>query len=107
MADLINASANTILVTATSTASGAVLLPAAGLTLRVVNEGPSTAYIAIGGSTVAATVATGTKSTTATPILAGSDVCFSIAYYAGEKYVSVITDSGNSVRLWFQVSEGE
>jgi hypothetical protein len=107
MADLFNASANTILVTASGTASAAVPLPAAGLTLRVVSEGPSTAYIAIGGASILATAATGTKSATSTPILAGSDVCFSIAYYSGEKYVSAITDSGNSVRLWFQVSEGE
>lgn len=107
MADLIGASANTILIPVSTTASASVQLPDSGLTLRVVSEGPSTCFFAVGVTGVQATVPTATKSKTSTPVIAGSDVCFSIAYPAGERFISFICDTGGSARVWVQVSEGQ
>jgi hypothetical protein len=109
MQQLLSAQTACVSMTAGTTASAALPLPVKLTTLRVVNEGPNTAFIAVGTSqTVLATLppalGTVTPSTTSTCVLAGSDVDFSLpddqVYY-----FSAITRSGTAV-LDIQVGEG-
>lgn len=109
MADFINASARTISVSVTSTASSPTQLPERGNTLRVANEGPSTVYIAVGGAGVAATVpgtSFATATTTSTPVLAGEDTAFTVNWTGGETHLSAICASGQTARLFVQAGEG-
>ena len=96
--------ASTIAVSATSTASAAVAIPGQGSSIRISNEGPNNAYIAVGMADVAATVPTGTGTTTCTPIFAGADVIFTKTA-ATDGYISAITQAGQTARL--NVSSGE
>lgn len=72
------ANAKTLPISATASASTSAALPAAGNTLRVVNEGPNDAFISVGSGTQIATLPNATPTATSTPVLAGSDVCFTI-----------------------------
>lgn len=76
----INAQIKVLKVAVTTTASTSGALPAIGNTLRVVNDGPNTAFISVGtGSQTATVPATSNPVATCTPILAGEDASFTIA----------------------------
>lgn len=103
------ADAQVFSISVTSTASTAALFgktPVANSTntVRLVNEGPNRCYIAVGGSTVAATVPTGTAAATATPVLAGEDVTLDIL--PGHTYISAICRAGETATLIVQNDEG-
>lgn len=66
-------------------------------TVRIVNEGPNRAYIAVGSSTVAATVPSGTAASTATPILPGEDITVSVI--PGHTHISAICRSSETATL--------
>ena len=102
---LFNVSALTQRVAATTSASASVALPAAGQTVRIVNHGPNDAYVAIGTAAQTAVVPTGTPSASATPVLAGSDVTFSIASFGSVNNISAITATGTAT-LDVQVDGG-
>lgn len=65
--------------------------------VRIVNEGPNNAYIAVGASTVTATVPTGTAAATATPVLAGTDITLSVI--PGETHISAICRASATATL--------
>ena len=104
MQTLLSAQSPAFLISATTTATAAVALPAKESTVRVVNEGPNNAYICIAAAPTAATVPTATAAATCTPVLAGSDVAFSIPVDQ-VYYISAITKVGTAT-LDVQIGEG-
>lgn len=96
--------ASCINVAVTTVASASVALPGVGDTVRIVNEGPNNAYVAIGPNAQTATLPTTTAATTCTPVLANSDVSLSIPWVAGLQ-ISAITRTGTAT-LDIQVGTG-
>ncbi len=96
--------APSILITATETATAAVALPGSGNTVRVVNTGTKTAYVAATSAGIAAVVPSGTASRFATAILAGSDVTFGRSL--GATLISAIVATGDTSTT-LVVSSGE
>jgi P pilus assembly chaperone PapD len=91
----------------TTTASASITLPGTGSVVRIVNEGPNHAYVAIGINTQTATVPTTTPTFTSTPILAGTDSTFTIPDGNGVKMqLSAICGTGTAT-LDIQVGEGQ
>ncbi len=68
----------TLPISVTSTASTSVALPAIGNVIRIVNEGPSVAFVSVGTGAQTATLPNATPTSTSTPILAGEDAVFSM-----------------------------
>lgn len=94
------ASTYSISVTATaSTATAFTVTPSAVVnnTIRLINEGPNNCYIAVGVSTVEATVPTGTPNATSTPVLAGSEIVLSIAQ--SQTHISAICRTSQTATL--------
>jgi len=103
--NLFSAQSKTILVAATTTASTSVAMPAAGNTVRLVNEGPNNVYVAIGATAQTATLpAAGAGTATCTPVLVGGDITLSIAADSAQQ-ISAITRTGTA-SLNIQVGEG-
>lgn len=100
-----DAQANAITLAVTSTASVSVALPNLGNTLRIVNEGPNIAFIATGASAQVATLPTTSAANTCTPVLAGSDVSFTISNIA-VRQISAICRAAGTAALTIQVGEG-
>ena len=100
-------SSSGISVPATATALVAVAMPTSqGSGVRVVNEGPSVVFIAIGASTVLATLpTTGTGAVTCTPVLVGEDVIFARNPYT-DTFISTICRSAGTAVLTVQCGEG-
>lgn len=98
------AQSNTINITATTTASASVPLPGRGEVVRIVNEGASIAYFSIGSGAQTATLPSTTAKATSTPILAGTDMTFSVPDVAGLQ-ISAITATGTAT-LDVQVGMG-
>ena len=73
-----SAQALTLPITVTATASASTALPAVGNSIRIVNEGPNVAFVSIGTGSQTATLPNATSTATSTPVLAGSDIVFSI-----------------------------
>jgi hypothetical protein len=92
-------------VSVTSTASTSAALPGQGNVLRVVNEGPNTAFISVGSGTQTATLPNATAVATSTPVLAGSDVVFSIPNDAVYN-ISAICRAAGTATLDVSVGEG-
>lgn len=92
-------------VTATTGALTAVLLPSAsgteatvaqGDSLLFFNEGPNNAWIALGGSSVAATLPTsGNGARTCTPVPAGAIITYTRSP-GNDLYISTITRTGTA-----------
>lgn len=99
-----NAQAQTISVSVTTAASASAALPAAGNSIRIVNEGPNHAYVSIGTGTQTATLPGASGTATCTPVLAGSDITLSIPA-SGVQNFSAITRTGTAT-LDVQVGEG-
>jgi len=104
MVQLFSAQALTLPVSVTTTASTSAALPSTGNSLRVSNEGPDDAFISVGSGTQTATLPNATATRTSTPVMAGTDMVFSIPASALE--ISAITRSGTAT-LDCQVGEGE
>ena len=101
----ISAQAKTLSVSVTTASSTAANLPAVGNTVRIVNEGPNNAYVAISAAGTTATVPTGTAAATETPVLAGTDIALDIDGMT-QMMICAITATG-SATLRMQVSDGE
>lgn len=101
-----SAQSKTLKVSVTTSASTSGALPGvAGNSLRVVNEGPNTAFISIGTTSQTATVpATSSPVATCTPVLPGSDVVFTVPADAVQN-ISAITATGTAT-LYVSVGEG-
>lgn len=73
-----NCNALTFSISATTSASAPVNLPALGNSIRIVNEGPGNAFISVHLAGTNATLPTGTAANSSTTILSGEDCIFSI-----------------------------
>ena len=93
----------TLLVSVTGTASTSAPLPV-GQNIRICNTGSVTAYVHVTQGAAVATVPTGTAAQSATTVLAGEDVIFSINSNKVHN-ISAITASGTTT-LTVQVGEG-
>lgn len=106
-----SASALGITVAATASALTAVALPQgsdtnAGNSIRIVNEGPNICFIALGASTVLATLpTTGAGTRTCVPVLAGEDVILSRTPNT-DVYISTICRAAGTATLTVQIGEG-
>lgn len=107
-----SATALTITVAGTQTALTAVALPVgtdvttAGNSIRVVNEGPNICFIALGASTVLATLpTTGAGVTTCIPVLSGEDVILSRSP-TSDRFISTVCRSSGTATLTVSVGEG-
>lgn len=100
----ISAQAKTLPITVTSTASSSAALPAAGNTLRIVNEGPNVAFISVGSGSQTATLPNATPTATSFPVVVG-DTSFTIPN--DQIYnISAICRSGQTATLDVNVTEG-
>jgi hypothetical protein len=104
--NLFSAQANTIAVSATAAASTPVLLPFSANGVRIVNEGPNVAFIAItAGSTNATLPGAAPGAQTCTPVLAGSDVTLAMA--SGQaNYISAICRAAGTAVMSVSTGEG-
>lgn len=103
---LFTATSKTLPISVTATASASVALPGQGGTIRVVNEGPSHAFISVGSGSQTATLPNATPTATSTPVMAGEDVTFSIPNTAVLN-ISAICRASGTATLDVQVGEGE
>lgn len=94
--NLFSAQSKGIRINATTTASTSTALANPGNSIRIVNEGPNHAYVAIGDSAQVATVPTGVAAPTCTCVLAGSDATFGMAG-ATIQQISAICGTGTAV----------
>ncbi len=92
-------------ITVTSTASASTVLPGQGNSLRIVNEGPNTAFVSIGAGSQIAVLPNATPTATSTPILAGTDITLSIPNDAIYN-ISAICRAAGTALLDVQVGEG-
>ena len=100
-----SAQSSTLDVSVTSTASTSTALPAAGNSIRIVNEGPNIAFASIGTDTQTATLpATSSPVATCTPIPVG-DITLTIPASAILNF-SAICRASQTARLSIQVGEG-
>lgn len=93
-----------ISISATNTASASAALPDAGNALRVVNEGPNPAFIAVGQGNQVATLPSGSKQLSCIPVLANTEVNIVIP---GDKVqnISAVCRSGGTAVLTVQVGK--
>jgi hypothetical protein len=90
----------------TATASASITLPGTGSVIRILNEGPNVAYIAIGANTQTATVPSATPNATSCPVPVG-DTTFTIPDGNGVKMqLSAICGGTGTATLDIQVGEG-
>lgn len=100
-----SAQAKTLPISVTATASSSVALPSAGSVVRIVNEGPNTAFVSIGEGSQTATLPNATPTATSTPVLAGMDISLSIPA-AAVLNISAICRASGTALLDVQVGEG-
>ena len=116
--DIFGTNASGISHAVTSSASTAVLLPTVPFadylkqgkcTIRIVNEGPSIAFFAIGsGASTAATLPTTTAAQTCDAVLPGSDVTFTLKPIndPNSVYFSAICRAAGTANLTIYVGRG-
>jgi hypothetical protein len=92
-------------ISVTDSASTSTALPGQGNVVRIVNEGPSVAFVSIGSGAQTATLPNATPVATSTPVLAASDVTFTIPNDAVYN-ISAICRSTGTATLDVQVGEG-
>lgn len=104
--NLFSAQANTIAVSATAVASTPVLLPFSANGVRIVNEGPNVAFIAITTASTNATLpGAAPGAVTCTPVLSGSDVTLGMS--GGQaNYISAICRASGTAALSVSTGEG-
>ena len=106
-----SATALTKTVAATASALTAVILPQgtdtrAGKNIRIVNEGPNICFVALGASTVLATLpTTGAGVTTCIPVLPGEDVILA-RNPTVDLYISTICRAAGTATLTVSTGEG-
>lgn len=103
--NLFSAQANTTAISVTAVASVPVQLPFSGSSVRIVNEGPNVAFVAIAAAATNATLpgaAPGAQ--TCTPVLAGSDVTMGMA--PGLNWISAICRAAGTATLSISTGEG-
>ena len=93
----ISAQSKTKPISVTDSASTSTALPSIGDSIRIVNEGPNTAFVSIGTGTQVATLPNATPTATSTPVLAGSDVVFTIPSPANTSQVAATEPAIGSV----------
>lgn len=94
----------TLSVTSTS---GGIALPTTPFdTIMLTNEGPNHAYIAVAQTTATATVPTSTFVTTATPVLAGSQVPFTNSSLLTAPYLAAICAGSGTATLRISCGSG-
>ena len=76
-------------------------------TIRVVNTGASIVYVALGDSTVVATVASTTPNRTSLAVLAGSVEHFYRNYGETQRYVSLIAPAASTATVILSSGFGE
>lgn len=93
-------------IAVTSTASSSTSLPGQGNSVRIVNEGPNIAYVSIGSGTQVATLPnSGTPNRNSVPVIAGTDVIFTIPN--DQVYnISAICPASGTATLDVSVGEG-
>ena len=108
-----SASSLGISVAATAAALTAVALPVgtnvttAGNSIRIFNEGPNVCFVALGASTVLATLpTTGAGVTTCCPIGIGEDVILTRSPLV-DRFISTICRAAGTATLTVQVGEGQ
>ena len=100
----INSPTRTLSVTATS---GDIALPTTGgNVVMLTNEGPNHCYIAAGSGTQTATVPTTSVVVTATPVLAGTQVTFSLPQLLSAPHLAAVCDTNLTATLRISVGEG-
>lgn len=106
--NLFSTSAPTASISVTATTSTPLQLPVnaqnSGTTLRLVNEGPNVCYISTGGSTVVATVPTGSFVNTCTPVLSGSDI--TLTFGPTDSYIAAICQATQTATLRVSIGSG-
>lgn len=100
-----SATSKTLPITVTSTASSSVALPGQGNSVRIVNEGPNTVFISIGSGAQTAVLPNSTPTATSTPVLASTDVTFTIPNDAIYN-ISAICRAAGTATIDVQVGEG-
>lgn len=107
MIQLFTAQSKTKPISVTDSASTSTALPATGSSLRIVNEGPNDAFFSVGSGAQTATLPNATPTATSTPVMAGTDMVFSIPDSTTALNISAICRSGGTATLDVQVGEGE
>lgn len=97
--------AKTLPISVTSTASTSAALPSIGNSLRVFNEGPNDAFIAVGAGTQTATLPNATPTATSVVVPAREDLTFTIPN--DQVYnISAICRASGTATLDVSVGEG-
>lgn len=104
--NLFSAQAATIAISATATASTPVALPFSANGVRIVNEGPNVAFIAIAPTSTVATLPGASQAQTCTPVLAGSDITLSMAQGTDSNFISAICRASGTAVLSVSIGEG-
>lgn len=99
-----SAQALSLPISVTSTASTSAALPAAGNTLRCLNEGPNVCFISVGTSAQTATLPNATPTATSFPVVVG-DSSFTIPSNAVYN-ISAVCRANQTATLVVSVSEG-
>lgn len=101
------ASSPAITVPSTAAALVAVPLPnSQGNSVRIVNEGPNIVFIALGGSSVLATIpTTGSGVNTCTPVMVNEDLILTRNPYA-DFYISTICRAAGTATLTVACGDG-
>lgn len=103
--DLFSLPARSIPIAVTTTASASTPLPGTGTTLRVVNEGPNIAFVALSTTAAVATLPNAVPTNTSIPVIVG-DTTFTIPN--DQIYnISAICRATQSAQLTVQVGEGQ
>ena len=100
-----SAQSKTLPVSVTASASASAALPAAGNSIRLINEGPNHCFVSIGSGAQTATLPNATPTATSTPVLAGEDLILSIPGDAIYN-ISAICRATGTATLCVQVGEG-
>lgn len=104
--NLFSAQANTFAIAATAVASAPVQMPFSANGVRIVNEGPNVAFVAIAAAATNATLPGAIPGAqTCTPVLAGSDVTLGMG--PGLNYISAICRAAGTAALSVSTGEGQ
>lgn len=101
-----SAQSTTFAIAATATASAPALMPVAAGALRIVNEGPSVAFVAVAAASTSATLPVALPGTqTATPVLPNMSITMAISA-GGAQYISAICRAAGTAALSISIGEG-
>lgn len=105
--NLFSAQANTFALNATQAASASQQMPFSANGVRIVNEGPSVAFVAITPASTPATLPGAIPGAqTSTPVLPGSDITLAMAQGSAANWISAICRTGGTAALSISTGEG-